>query len=303
MTAQGSPAAPVVAAVGMFDGVHAGHTTLIATLTAAARARGARSLVLTFTRHPLELLRPSEAPRTLCSLEKRRSRLADLGVDTVEFLDFTPAFRALTGREFLRMLREKYGVTALVVGFNNHFGSDRLDAVSATGIAAEEGVEIIPAPALALPESSDVSSSCIRAAIADGKVDKAAALLGRPYTLEGTVDHGAALGREIGFPTANLRLDDIRAAIPAEGVYAVDVEVPSLGLVRRGITNIGRRPSIDSADGSLSFETHILDFDADLYGRAIRISFLRRLRDERKFPDLAALRAQLAEDAARAREL
>ncbi|MDE6277521.1 MAG: riboflavin biosynthesis protein RibF [Muribaculaceae bacterium] len=298
-----SPCQSVVAAVGMFDGVHAGHSTLIRALTDAARARGARSMVLTFMRHPLELLRPADAPRSLCSADVRRRRLLELGVDDVEFIDFTPEFRALTGREFLRMLKEKYGVSALVVGFNNHFGSDRLDAISARTVAAEESVEIIPAPALALPESTDVSSSCIRAAIAAGDVEKAAALLGRPYTLEGRVGHGAALGREIGFPTANLRPDDIRAAIPAEGVYAVDVEIPHLGLSRRGITNIGRRPSIDSADGSLSLETHILDFDADIYGRTILLHFLSRLRDEQKFPDMESLRSQLSADALRARSL
>ncbi len=302
MSAPSSPSLPVVAAVGMFDGVHAGHSTLVRTLVEAARERGARSLVLTFTRHPLELLRPdSAAPSTLCSAARRRERLLDLGVDSVEFLDFTPELRALTGREFLRMLRTRYGVTALVVGFNNHFGSDRLDARAARAVAAEEGIEIIPAGELSLPDIPCVSSSNIRRAVAEGDVARAARLLGRPYALEGTVVHGAALGRRLGFPTANLTLDDPSAALPAPGVYIVDVEIPHLGLVRRGVTNIGRRPSVDSPDGRLTIETYILDFDGDVYGRALRLAFLERLRPERRFPDLEALRAQIAADARSAR--
>ncbi|MDE6311676.1 MAG: riboflavin biosynthesis protein RibF [Muribaculaceae bacterium] len=301
MTLHHTVARPSVAAVGMFDGVHMGHCTLVHTLVDEARRRNARSLVLTFSRHPLELLRPDEVPPTLCSRSLRCERLIELGVDSVEFLDFTPALRALTGREFLRLLRRRYGVTALVVGFNNHFGSDRLDASAARLVGAEEGVEIIPAEPLLLSDKSGVSSSRIRRAVAEGDVDVAARLLGRPYAIEGTVAHGEALGRKLGFPTANLIPADPDAALPAPGVYAVDVEIPHLGIRRRGVTNIGHRPSVAGADGSLTIETYILDFDGDVYSRPLRLHFLRRLRREQRFPSLEALRAQIAADARAAR--
>lgn len=286
-----------VAAVGMFDGVHAGHCSLIRTLVEAARARGAESLALTFDRHPLELVDPERAPRSLCSPEERRERLLRLGVDRVDFLKFTLELRMMKGEEFLRMLRLHYGVEALVVGFNNHFGSDRMDARTAASISERTGVEIIEAAPLTLAEIPSVSSSTIRGAIATGDVVLAAQLLGEPYSIEGEVVHGAALGRTLGFPTANMRPANPRAAIPGEGVYVVEVEMEGKEGSFRGMTNIGRRPSIATADGSLSIETHIFDFGEDIYGKHIRLRFLRRLRGEIKFKSPEELRAQLATDA------
>lgn len=293
--------APCVAAVGMFDGVHAGHRSLLGALVGAARERGCESLVLTFDRHPLELLSPAGAPRSLCSPEERRARLLECGVGRVEFLHFTPALQAMTGGEFLSWLRREFGVTALVVGFNNHFGSDRMDADAARAASSRTGVEIIVAEPLTVPGIPAVSSSAVRSALAEGDVELAARILGAPYSVEGIVVHGASLGRKLGFPTANLRLSDPQAALPAIGVYIVDADLPALGISGRGITNIGRRPSVGGADGSLSVETHILDADADMYGSRMRISFLRRLRPEIKFDSLSALAARLADDALAAR--
>ncbi len=292
-----------VAAVGMFDGVHAGHGSLVATLVGEARRRGLPSLVLTFDRHPLEVVRPGEAPRSLCSPREREARLLALGVDRVEFMHFTPELREITGEEFLRRLRERYGVRALVVGFNNHFGADRMDASGARAAEPRTGVSIVEAPPLRLAEIPAVSSTTIREALAGGDVETASRLLGAPYSLEGEVVHGAELGHTLGYPTANLRPSDVRAALPALGVYVVEADIPELGIYgRRGMTNIGRRPSVKDADGSVSIETYIFDFDGDIYGRRLRVHFLRRLRPEMKFTTLPALVSQLDADARAARE-
>lgn len=294
---------PCVAAVGMFDGVHAGHGSLLATLVAEARRCSMPSLVLTFDRHPLEVLRPGEAPRSLCSPAEREERLLAHGIDRVEFMRFTPEFRMLTGEEFLRRLHDRYGVRALVVGFNNHFGADRMDASAARGVEERTGVRIVEASPLRMAEIPAVSSTTIREALAGGDVETAARLLGTPYSLEGEVVHGAELGHRLGYPTANLRPYDVRAAIPALGVYVVEADIPEMGIYgRRGMTNVGRRPSITGADGSVSIETYIFDFDSDIYGHRLRIRFLRRLRPEMKFTTLPALVSQLDADARAARE-
>lgn len=298
-----APKSPCVAAVGMFDGVHAGHCALLGALVREARARGVRSLVLTFSRHPLSLVRPgAPVPPGLSTPETRRRIILEKGVDEVLFLDSIPDYNRLTGEEFLVLLRERFGVVALVVGFNNHFGSDRMDAARAREISGRTGVEIIEGRPLELTDAPAVSSSAIRTLLAEGDVVLAGVLLGRPYALEGEVVHGQALGRTIGFPTANLRPLAEAPAVPAPGVYAVDAEIPELGLRRRAVTNIGSRPTASGESGPVTIETHIPQLDADLYGRRIVLHFLCRLRDERKFPDLGALSAQIRKDIADAEE-
>lgn len=289
---------PSVAAVGMFDGVHRGHQALLKSLVYLARRRRRRSLVLTFSEHPLATIRPGEEPKGLCPSREKVMRMQEIGVDKVEFLDFTPEFRNMTGEEFLKWLHREYGVEELLVGFNNHFGSDRMDASAARALEASTGVKILEASPYQVDGCAMLCSSAIRGALAAGDVSAAGRMLGRPYSLSGTVVHGSRVGHELGFPTANLSPLDPGQAVPPEGVYAVEVSVPELGFRGYGMTNIGRRPTVEGSDGSLSIETHIFNMNDDLYGRGMTLRFLKRMRSEMKFPDMEALRKQLESDAA-----
>lgn len=293
---------PRIAAVGTWDGVHLGHRHLLAHLIDEGRRRGLAPTAVTFATHPLATVRPERVPRLICSLEERVSRLHDAGVTDVVVLTFDEQLRRLTAREFLEMLRRDYGVRAVMLGFNNSFGSDRLNGFDAYRRAgAEAGVEVLCAPEWCAGEEH-VSSSVVRHLIAEGAVDHAAALLSRPVTISGTVVGGKQVGRTIGFPTANLEVS-ATAAIPGPGVYAADATLPG-GERHRAIVNIGHRPTVDhSPDARQTIEAHLLDFNGDLYGLTLSLGFLRRLRSEQRFPTLAALRSQLKQDAAAARQL
>lgn len=293
-----------VAAVGMFDGVHEGHRSLLSDLLQIGRRRNMPVAVITFRGHPLSLIAPGRAPRLLSAPEEKERLLRAIGVDRVIFEDFTPEFRAMTGVEFLKMLREKYGVKALVAGFNNHFGSDRMDAATATAHSVETGVEIISSHELHHESGTAVSSSAIRAFLAAGDVCSAAALLGSPYILYGKVVTGKGLGRTIGFPTANVAPWSPSALVPAPGVYAVDVRIEGFEEKFRGMMNIGFRPTVDNAEcADISQEVNIFDFSADIYGRTVGVEFLKRLRDEVAFPDIDALKERLVQDMEEARQL
>lgn len=289
-----------VAAVGVFDGVHQGHRSLLAELKKEAKSRGLSTLVLTFDSHPLELIRPHDAPRRLCSHRDREKHLLSEGVDKVEFLNFTHEMRKMTGKEFLTWINRKFGVKVLVVGFNNRFGSDRMDAAGAEALSPETGVEIVCAREHKSDAHPRVSSSAVREAIVAGDVLKASELLGRPYVLSGKVIAGSAFGRKIGFPTANIVPLDSVAIIPAKGVYIVDVRIEGEEGLWRGMTNIGVRPTVSSDSVDLSIETHIFDLDCDLYGKTLHLSFLEKLRSEEKFSSLEELCTQLRLDAAAA---
>lgn len=293
-----------ICAVGTFDGVHQGHCHLLRTLVAEGRQRGLSPMVLTFSSHPLLLLRPgTPAPLELCTQAERRAELLRHGVELVETIEFTPEFSRMSAAEFLAMLRERYDVRALLLGFNNHIGSDRRDWRDAAELHALTGVEILSAGALDTPGLEETSSTAVRRAVSMGDMPLAHRLLGRPYSLSGTVEHGRALGRRLGFPTANLHVDSTRA-VPSPGVYATDVVLPD-GNVHRGVTNVGYRPTVTDQDtpGHISIETYVLDYTGDLYGRELTIRFLERLRPERKFGSLGELQAQIRLDAAQAREI
>ncbi|MCM1518981.1 MAG: riboflavin biosynthesis protein RibF [Pseudoflavonifractor sp.] len=291
-----------IAAVGMFDGVHRGHRFLIDFMRREGEARGLAPTVFTFSPHPLSVIRPGSHPRLLSTPEERRQRLLDAGARYVEILDFDQDLRNMTSRDFLAMLHDRHEVRALVMGFNNHFGSDRpegLDSYRATG--RDIGVEIVGAPEYD-GDSGPISSSIIRQMIARGDVAGASTALGRPYTLGGHVGGGKQLGRTIGYPTANLLPDSDDLLIPAPGVYACEATLPD-GTTRPAMTNIGHRPTVDGEDGPLSIEAHLLDFTDDLYGRGLALSFVSRLRDERRFASLDELREQLGNDSRATREI
>ena len=293
----------MIATTGFFDGVHTGHRLVIERLVSLAHARGDESLIVTFWPHPRAVLQDGARElRLLTSLEEKKALLTALGVDRIEVLDFTRAFASLTAEQYLRdVLRDRFGVTTLLMGYDNRLGSDRLTVSSLAPLAQSIGIELIELPALSLHDGPsfraesrnlEVSSTKIRRALQDGRIEDATSMLGYGYSLTGVVVAGNRMGRTIGFPTANLRPYEPLKLIPARGVYAVEAEV--LGKRYRGMTDIGTRPTVGGTIPTI--ETHILDFDEDIYGLPLTITFLRRLRDEIHFPSLEALKQQLLLD-------
>ena len=287
----------MIATTGFFDGVHLGHRLVIERLVSLAHARGDESLVVTFWPHPRAVLQDGARElRLLNSLEEKKELLRVLGVDRVEVLDFTRSFAALTAEQYLReILRDRFGVTTLLMGYDNRLGSDRLTAASLKPIADGMGMELMELSPLSFrpsEASGEISSTQIRTALEEGDITSAAEMLGYGYTLRGVVVAGNRLGRTIGFPTANMKLYEPLKLVPGRGVYVVEAEV--LGKKYRGMTNIGLRPTVGGSFTTI--ETHILDFDEDIYGLPLRITFLRRLRDEVHFPSLEALKDQLEKD-------
>ena len=287
----------MIATTGFFDGVHLGHRHVIERLVSLARERGDESLVVTFWPHPRAVLQDGARElRLLNSLEEKKELLRSLGVDRVEVLDFTRSFAALTAEQYLReILRDRFGVTTLLMGYDNRLGSDRLTADTLKPIAEGIGMELkelLPLSFRPSEASGEISSTQIRTALENGDIVSAAEMLGYGYSLKGVVVAGNRLGRTIGFPTANMKLYEPLKLVPGRGVYVVEAEV--LGKKYRGMTNIGLRPTVGGSFTTI--ETHILDFDEDIYGLPLRITFLRRLRDEVHFPSLEALKDQLEKD-------
>ena len=296
----------MIATTGFFDGVHTGHRLVIERLVSLAHERGDESLIVTFWPHPRAVLQDGARElRLLETLDEKKARLKSLGVDRIEILDFSRAFASLTAEEYLRdVLRDRFGVTTFLVGYDNRLGSDCLTASALEPIAARVGIELIELPPLSQLEASaglrgfEVSSTKIRKALQEGRVEEANEMLGYGYSLTGVVVAGNRMGRTIGFPTANLRPSEPLKLVPARGVYAVEAEV--LGRRYRGMTDIGIRPTVGGTIPTI--ENHILDFNEDIYGLPLKITFLRRLRDEIHFPSLEALRQQLELDRASCRE-
>ena len=290
----------MIATTGFFDGVHTGHRLVIERLVSLARERGDESLIISFWPHPRAVLQDGARElRLLETLDEKKARLKSLGVDRIEIVDFTRAFAALTAEEYLRdVLRDRFGVTTFLVGYDNRLGSDCLTASALEPIAARVGIELIELPPLSQLEASaglrgfEVSSTKIRKALQEGRVEEANEMLGYGYSLTGVVVAGNRMGRTIGFPTANLRLYEPLKLVPGRGVYMVEAEV--LGRKYRGMTDIGTRPTVGGTFPTI--ETHILDFDEDIYGLPLTITFLRRIRDEIQFPSLDALKLQLEKD-------
>ena len=273
----------------MFDGVHLGHRFVVEQLCREAAARGLRPMLVTFRSHPLETLRPELAPATLTEVDERCRLLHEAGVERVEVLDFDKVCR-LTAEEFLNVLHHDFGVDVLMMGFNNHIGSDRRSAASLGNRCG--GVEILLLPPY--PDREGLCSSAARRALADGRVADARLMLGRPYSLRGTVVHGKQLGRTLGFPTANIAPASSAALVPAAGVYAADIRIAGDPTLRRAMLNVGDCPTVGGR--AITIEAHIIDFDQDIYGREVTIDFLSRLRDEQRFGSLEELRLQLTRD-------
>lgn len=280
----------VIATIGTFDGLHRGHRAVLGMLAQEARTRGLEPLVMTFDRHPLEIIAPGRAPRLIMAPDRRDSLIREAGLP-VERLRFDDSVRRMTAAEWMGHLARDRGLKVLVLGYDNTFGCDgvALDADDYRRLGREAGIEVLVAPVI-----PGCSSSAVRRAVADADFDKAAGILGRRFSVRGEVVHGRELGRTIGVPTANVEVD-ARLLLPPRGVYAVSVPVG--GREWKGVANIGFAPTV--TDGSASgLEVHIDGFDGDLYGREIEVAFHRRLRDELKFPSIGALREQIEADLA-----
>ncbi len=287
--------------IGMFDGVHLGHQTLLAEVMRQAAMHGIEPLVVTFDRHPQVVLRPAvpEGFGLIMPLDCRVQHIRAMGVEQVQVMHFTRELAAHTARQFMQLLRDRHGMRVLVMGYDHHFGHDRCTVAQCQQIGSELGIDVVKAPEY-LGEFAPVSSSIVRRLLQSGKVDDAARCMGRPYSLAGDVVHGFHNGRGIGFPTANMGNLDPDVLLPHHGAYAVLVHVG--GQVLQGMVNIGNRPTLHNGE-KVSVEVNIFDFDDDIYGKPIALEFIKFLRLEFKLGSIAELRAQLTRDRDKSRRI
>ena len=285
----------MVVATGFFDGVHLGHRLVLERLVEASKDRGDESMVVTFWPHPRNVLQDDARNlRLLTSLQEKKELLYGLGIDRVEVIPFTKAFSRLTTKEYLQeYIMGRLGGRAIILGYDNRIGSDLLSPDEIEAVAREVGLDVIRTRSLETPLGTVVSSTKIREAIAAGDIKTAEEMLGYRYSLTGVVVAGNRLGRTIGFPTANMRLYEPLKLLPGNGVYSVEVE--SLGRKFKGMCNIGTRLTVN-AGHDRTVETNIFDFDEDIYGLDLKVTFLRKIRDERRFDSLEALKNQLILD-------
>lgn len=292
-----------VAAIGNFDGIHLGHRAVIETTRKRAADLGRPLSVITFEPHPRSFFQPDLPPFRLTPRAAKARQLEALGVDFLFTLPFDAAMAALSAEEFVaRVLADGLGIRHAVVGYNFAFGHRRRgDVQMLQDLAKDNGFDVDPVSAVESADRMVYSSSLIRMMLSRGEPRQAAALLGREWEVEGLVQGGKRLGNTIGFPTANLALGEYLR--PALGVYAVRCGVEEGGVTRwyGGAANYGKRPTVDG-QGEL-LEAHLFDFSGDLYGRNLRVAFVERLRAEKKFDGLDALKAQIAEDCRAARVL
>ena len=287
---------PVVATIGAFDGIHRGHHVLLGQVVERARALGLPSMCVTFEPHPDIVLYPERRLTYLTDRADKERVLHDLGLDEVMFIEFTHELSMLKPDEFLGLIAEQHPLAELWVGSDFALGRGRTGTIAALAeIGRTEGFALHVVP----PQRADretISSTFIRSLLAQGNVRHANRLLGRRYRISGPVEEGMARGRQLGFPTANIKPDD-RRALPADGVYAA--VVPIDGVEYRAVVNLGSRPTFK--EGERLLEVHLLDVTLNLYGRSIDVDFVDRLRDVQRFDGIDALKAQIARDADAAR--
>ena len=282
-----------VATIGFFDGVHCGHRFLISQVLEQARNAGLRSMAITMDRHPKTIVATDYVPCLLTTTEERITLLKESGIEHVEVLEFDRKMAEMTARTFMKeVLRKQLHVSVLVMGYDHRFGHGGGSHEEYIQWGEECGIKVVIARKF---ERHYASSSEIRRQLTEGNVAEAAKLLCHPYVLTGMVESGHQVGRTLGFPTANLRISQEKM-IPATGVYAVMTELGA------GIMNIGRRPTLNNGT-NLSIEVHIMNYEGNLYGRELHLSFIERIREERKFASLEELKAQIREDIRQASSL
>ncbi|HIZ25441.1 riboflavin biosynthesis protein RibF [Barnesiella sp. An55] len=292
---------PLFAALGVFDGVHRGHRAVIARVEAEAAARRLDSAVISFRTHPQQVLHPEVPFRMLTSPQEREALLRQTGIDRVVFLDFTREMSQLSAFEFLQILSSQLQVKGLIIGYDHRFGHNRAEGFDDyVRYGQQLGMEILHADEL-VTDDGPVSSSIIRKLLLQGDLTTANRLLSYPYTLHGKVVNGFHVGRELGFPTANIDMDYPDKLIPANGVYAVHIV---LGDGRRygGMLNIGNRPTLNRPN-DYSIEANIFDFSGNLYGENLAVELVQYIRPERTFANTEALRTQLVADEAAIRKI
>jgi len=284
--------------IGNFDGVHRGHQAMLERTVAKARAQQLAACALTFEPHPREFFSPATAPARLTRLRDKLERMAAAGLDRVHVARFDARLAALPAERFVEdVLVRGLGAAWLLVGRDFRFGAKRAgDFALLERLCAGHGVALEPMPDVAI-DGERVSSSAVRSALAAGDLAAAARLLGRPFAMSGRVAHGEKLGRELGFPTANLVL---RRRPPVAGIFVVEALAEGESSARPGVASVGRRPTVNPSALPL-LEVHLLDFAGDLYRRHLQVRFLKKLRDERKYDDVPQLRAAIALDAEAAR--
>jgi len=291
---------PHAVTIGNFDGLHLGHQAMLARLQDVARTRGLPTCVLSFEPHLREFFAPDQAPARLSSLREKAEHLQRLGIDRLHVFRFDRAFSTLTADAFIeqvlgRTLQAQY----VLVGDDFRYGAKRAGdfaLLQSAGQSLGFDAEFLPTVEVA---GERASSTAVRSALAEGELDHAARLLGRPYSISGRVVHGDKLGRDIGFPTANVQLKHNRP--PLMGIFAVEL-CGLNGTPLPGVASLGKRPTVKGADAVPVLEVHLFDFNADIYGRRVRVDFLHKLRDEAKYHDLDSLVAQIRRDVDNAKQ-
>lgn len=293
------PPRGAVISIGNFDGVHVGHQAVLSHVVERAAALDAPALAMTFDPHPIKLLRPSDAPRLLTSLEQRLGLIARTGIECCLVMPFTHRLARMSAESFVRdVLVERFGVQEVYIGANFRFGADRSGDVQILREMGDEfGFRAASAP-IVEQAGGVVSSTRVRTTIGRGDVEEAAVLLGRSMFIEGSVLEGKRLGRTLGFPTLNIEMEN--ELVPRHGVYVTAVHIPSFDRTFPAVTNIGVRPTVYQ-NSMTTVESHLLDFTADVYRERVRLFFLQRLREERTFDSTLQLMAQIRTDVEKAR--
>ncbi len=283
---------PFVATIGFFDGVHLGHKHLIDSVILNARKKHLESMVITFDKHPRLAISKEDYLKLLTTNEEKLHLLSLTGIDLCAILNFNYELSSFSAKEFMRdILFEKLNVKVLIIGYDNRFGHERKEGfLDYVKYGKDLGIEVIQASEKKT-EDSKISSSLIRSFLKEGSIREAENLLGHPYYLDGKVIEGTHLGRKIGFPTANIQLNDNLKLIPALGAYAVKAKIEGFQKIFFAMMNIGKRPTF--GENEITLEVHILDFNENLYGKNIHIRFIQRLRGEKKFSSANELKEQL----------
>ena len=292
---------PLAATIGFFDGVHLGHRYLIKQVVGAAKRQGLCPAVITFDRHPRQVVQTDYCPQLLSTFDEKLNLLASTGADRCIVLPFGADMASLSAHDFMEsVLRRQLCVHTLVIGYDNRFGHNRSEGFEDyVAYGKELGMEVIKAEPLVI-DGVSISSSVVRSLLQEGEVGLAEKCLGRRYSISGTVVHGNHIGTGLGFPTANLLSGCKEKLVPASGAYAVEVRIEGENTAHPAMMNIGTRPTFNGTETAL--EAHLLDFHGDIYARGVTVGFVARLRAERKFRNAAELAGQLRRDAEQARE-
>ncbi len=283
---------PVALTIGNFDGVHLGHQALLSQLLAGGRARGLPAAAVIFEPHPREFFTPLQAPARLTTLREKLESFSRLGVDRVHVCRFNAHFAQMSAADFINALYEKLSARFVLIGDDFRFGSGRSgDFALMEKFGTARGFEVQAVHSVK-HDGVRISSTAVRAALSAGQLRSAQHYLGRHYSISGRVVHGDGMGRKIGYPTANIQMKHMRP--PLSGIYVVNAHAEGLGVLQ-GVASLGVRPTVKQ-DGKAVLEVHLFEFSQQIYGRHLRVEFLQKLRDEEKYPDVAALTLQIAAD-------